>query len=148
MRYFPVCIDIDGKNILVVGGGKIAYRKTQTLLNYGAVIEIVTPKLEDDRFYKLIKEKKINLVSKNFSEEDIDNKFMVIAATDDKELNKKIYDLGNSKNILVNNITTKNDLNTRFTAIYSGDDFQISISTDKGNPTRSLEILKKIKKDL
>lgn len=147
-KYFPILIDLEKKDILVVGGGKIAYRKIKTLLNYGAEIEVITPQIVEENIQLLFEEKKINVTLRKFEDSDIENRFLVVGATDDKELNNKIYELGDSKNILVNNITTKEDLNARFCAIHRGEDFQVAISTDEGDPKRALELKKQIKKSL
>lgn len=147
-KYFPIFIDLEKKDILVIGGGKIAYRKVKTLLSYGARIEVVAPEIRDEKFYALIEEKSIKLTYRKFKESDIHGRFLIIAATNDKELNKKIYELGDSENILVNNITTKEDLNTRFCAVHRGEDFQVAISTDEGNPKRALELKKQVEKNL
>ncbi|OQY41334.1 MAG: hypothetical protein B6227_05365, partial [Fusobacteriia bacterium 4572_74] len=143
-KYFPILLDLEKKDILVVGGGKIAYRKIKTLLNYGAKIEVITPQIVENKIWLLFEEKKIDVTLREFEEGDINNRFLVVGATNDKELNKKIYILGDSKNILVNNITTKKDLNARFCAIYRGDDFQIAISTNEGNPKRALKLKKQV----
>jgi precorrin-2 dehydrogenase len=147
-QYFPILIDLEKKDILVVGGGKIAYRKIKTLLDYGAAIEIITPEIIENKIKLLFEEGKVSLRLRKFEDRDIENRFLVVAATDDKELNKNIYELGDSKNILVNNITTKEDLNARFCAIHRGDDFQVAISTDEGNPKRALELKKQVEKSL
>lgn len=147
-KYFPIFIDLEGKDILVVGGGKIAYRKIKTLLDYGAAIEVITPEIVENKIQLLFEEKKIDITLKKFEDHDIEDRFLIIAATDNEELNKKIYELGDSKNILVNNITTKKDLNTRFCAVHRGENFQVAISTNEGNPKRALELKKQIKKSL
>jgi len=147
-KYFPICIDLFNKDILIVGGGKIAYRKIKNLLNYGARIEVITPEIKEEKIFKLIEEKKINLTLRKFKDNDIENRFLVIGATGDKELNKKIYILGDSKNILVNNITTKEDLNVRFCAIHRGNDFHVAISTDEGDPKRALKLKKQVEETL
>ena len=147
-KYFPIFINVEKKDILVIGGGKIAYRKIKILLNYGAEIEVITPQIVEQKIKLLFEERKIDVTLRKFENRDIENRFLVVGATDDKELNKRIYELGDSKNILVNNITTKEDLNARFCAIYKGDDFQVAISTDEGDPKRALELKKQIEKSL
>ena len=59
-------------------------------------------------------------------------------------LNKEISQLCMSKNILVNNVTSKDDMNVRFMSIYEKDDIQIAISAN-GNPKKAVEIKNKIK---
>ena len=145
-KFFPIFINLEKKDILVVGGGKIAYRKIKTLLNYGAEIEVITPQIVEQKIQLLFEERKIKITLRKFEDRDIENRFLIVGATDDRKLNKKIYELGDSKNILVNNITTKEDLNTRFCAIHRGEDFQVAISTDEGDPKRALELKKQIEK--
>ena len=123
-KFFPVSIDLNNKNVLIIGAGKIALRKVETLLNYNCNIIVITKEILEEKFL-----------------EDI---FLVVVATDNEILNKEISNLCISKNILVNNITSKNDMNIRFASIYEKDDIQIAISAG-GNPKKAVEIKNKIK---
>ena len=94
---------------------------------------------------ELEKENKIKILkNQEFEEKFLENIFLVIAATDNEVLNKNISQLCMSKNILVNNVTSKDDMNVRFMSIYEKDDIQIAISAN-GNPKKALEIKNKIK---
>ena len=123
-KFFPVSIDLNNKNVLIIGAGKIALRKVETLLNYNCNINVITKEILEEKFL-----------------EDI---FLVVVATDNEILNEEISNLCISKNILVNNITSKNDMNIRFASIYEKDDIQIAISAG-GNPKKAVEIKNKIK---
>ena len=123
-KFFPVSIDLNNKNVLVIGAGKIALRKIETLLNYNCNITVITKEVLEEKF--------------------LENIFLVITATDNEILNKEISQLCMSKNILVNNVTSKDDMNVRFMSIYEKDDIQIAISAN-GNPKKALEIKNKIK---
>ena len=123
-KFFPVSIDLNNKNVLIIGAGKIALRKVETLLNYNCNIIVITKEILEEKF--------------------LENIFLVVVATDNEILNKKISELCISKNILVNNITSKNDMNIRFASIYEKDDIQIAISAG-GNPKKAVEIKNKIK---
>ena len=126
-KFFPVSIDLNNKNILVIGAGKIALRKVKTLLDYNCNITIITKEVSEEEF--------------------LENTFLVVSATDNKELNDKISKLCMSKNILVNNITSQDNMNLRFMSILSNDDIQISI-TANGNPKKAVEVKNKIKEFL
>ena len=144
-KFFPVSIDINNKNILVIGAGKIALRKVETLLNYNCNIIVITKDILEEKFLELEKNNKIKILkNQEFKEKFLENIFLVITATDDETLNKKIFQLCMNKNILVNNITSKNDMNVRFASIYEKDDIQIAISAN-GNPKKAIEIKNKIK---
>ena len=144
-KFFPVSIDINNKNILVIGAGKIALRKVETLLNYNCNIIVITKDILEEKFLELEKNNKIKILkNQEFEEKFLQNIFLVIAATNNEVLNKNISQLCMNKNILVNNITSKNDMNVRFASIYEKDDIQIAISAN-GNPKKAIEIKNKIK---
>ena len=144
-KFFPVSIDLNNKNVLVIGAGKIALRKIETLLNYNCNIIVITKEILEEKFLELEKNNKIKIFkNQEFEEKFLENIFLVITATDNEILNKEISQLCMSKNILVNNITSKDDMNVRFMSIYEKDDIQITISAN-GNPKKAVEIKNKIK---
>ena len=131
-KFFPVSIDLNNKNVLIIGAGKIALRKTETLLNYNCNITVITKEVLEEKFLELEKNNKIKIFkNQEFEEKFLENIFLVVVATDNEILNKKISQLCMSKNILVNNISSK-------------DDIQIAISAN-GNPKKAVEIKHKIK---
>ena len=144
-KFFPVSIDLNNKNVLVIGAGKIALRKVETLLNYNCNITVITKEILEEKFLELEKNNKIKIFkNQEFEEKFLENIFLVITATDNEILNKEISQLCMSKNILVNNVTSKDDMNIRFMSIYEKDDIQIAISAN-GNPKKAVEIKNKIK---
>ena len=144
-KFFPVSIDLNNKNVLVIGAGKIALRKIETLLNYNCNINVITKEILEEKFLELEKNNKIKILkNQEFEEKFLENIFLVVVATDNEVLNKNISQLCMNKNILVNNITSKNDMNVRFASIYEKDDIQIAISAN-GNPKKAVEIKNKIK---
>ena len=144
-KFFPVSIDLNNNNILVIGAGKIALRKVETLMSYNCNILVITKDILEEKFLELEKNNKIKILkNQEFEEKFLENFFLVIAATDNEVLNKNISQLCINKNILVNNITSKDDMNVRFTSIYEKDDIQIAISAN-GNPKKAIEIKNKIK---
>ena len=144
-KFFPVSIDLNNKNILIVGAGKIALRKVETLLNYNCNIIVITKDILEERFLELEKNNKIKIFkNQEFEEKFLENIFLVVVATNNEILNKEISQLCMSKNILVNNITSKDDMNVRFMSIYEEDNIQIAISAN-GNPKKAVEIKNKIK---
>ena len=144
-KFFPVSIDLNNKNILVIGAGKIALRKVETLMSYNCNILVITKDILEEKFLELEKSNKIKILkNQEFEEKFLQDIFLVIATTDNEVLNKNISQLCINKNILVNNITSKDDMNVRFASIYEKDDIQIAISAN-GNPKKAVEIKNKIK---
>jgi len=139
----PLFVDMTGKKVLVVGAGRIAYRKIKTLLKYGAVVEVVSLEVAE----KEIEGLDVQLSLREFKEDDLVGKFLVAAATDDKGVNSKIVKLCEERNILVNNMTTKTDLNCRFAATIETDEYQIAVSA-RGYPKKSKQLKEKIREIL
>lgn len=143
-NFFPLFINLRNKNALVIGAGKIAFRKVKTLLKYGAKITVITKEIKEEKFFNL---KNIDIKIGEFNETLLENRFIVVAATDNPEFNRYIYELCNSKNILVNNITSKEEMNCRFASILETEEYQIAISAN-GNPTKSKALKNKLKEIL
>lgn len=143
-RFFPLFISLKDKNTLVIGAGKIAIRKVETLLEYGANVTVITKEIREKNFLTL---KNIDIKIGEFDETLLNDKFLVVAATDNSEFNRYIYELCNSRNILVNNITSKEEMNCRFASILETEDYQIGISA-KGNPSKSKALKNKLKEIL
>ena len=141
-NFFPVFLNIQNKKVLIIGAGKIAFRKAETLLSYGAKIKVIAKDIKEEKFKEL---ENIELSLEDFKEDMLENVFMVIAATDDFTFNKYIFNLCDKKNILTNNITSKTEMNCRFSSIYENDQYQIAISA-KGDPKKSKTLKEKISK--
>lgn len=139
-NFFPLFIDLNRKKVLVIGAGKIAYRKVTTLLEQGADIEVITLKIVEDKF-NLLKNIKLNI--QPFEESMLNNKFLVIAATNNSEFNDKIVNLCEERGILVNNITSKFHMNCRFASVLEVEDYTIGISA-KGEPKKSKALKEKL----
>ena len=90
-KFFPVSIDLNNKNALVIGAGKIALRKIETLLNYNCNINVITKEILEKKFLELEKNNKIKIFkNQEFEEKFLENIFLVITATDNEILNKEI----------------------------------------------------------
>lgn len=119
-------IDISSKPVLIVGGGKVAYRKALKLSEEGAVITVVSPDFCDE-FSKM--KNKPSLIEKEYSGGDLQGYFMVIAATDDLRLNSIICDDAKENGILYTSITGVEEGSVLFQATLTRGDLNVSVST-------------------
>src|SRR4030043_138787 len=87
--YYPILLNIQGKKCLVVGGGEVALRKAQTLVEHGATVEIVSPSLCPG-LKELVKDGAVRAVLKDYGPGDLDDALLVVAATDDAGINEKV----------------------------------------------------------
>ncbi len=147
MGYFPFFINIENKKILIIGGGKVAYRKIKTLIEFKAEITVISSKFCDE-LIELSNYGKIVLNKSYFQETDIDisNFFCVISATDNEEINKKISEVCMNKNILVNIADDMEKCSFIFPSIVKDEDIIIGVTTSGKSPTMSKIIKENIKR--
>ena len=150
--WFPLFVNLENKKILVIGGGKIAYKKITKILEYSANVTIVTEKIEEE---KLLQLENVKIVDNKRIENDKDiigelvkDYFLVIAATNDEELNENIAKICDSRGVLINNISSKTEMNAMFGGIVKNSEFQIAISTSGKNCKRSRAMKSEIQKVL
>lgn len=145
MGYFPFFVDIADRKCLIVGGGKIAYRKAATVLEYGAEVFVVAPDICKD--FDILEKKyasNIKIEQREFKDTDIDKVFFVIAATDDESVNKKVSKICFEKNILVNTVDRKEYCNFYFPSILKDGDIVVGVSSGGNSPVLARELRKKI----
>src|SRR5262245_26533707 len=100
-HYYPIAIDLTKKKVLIVGGGKVAARKVETLLEYGADVTVVSPQVEPE-IEEFAQAGKIALKKKAYETADMDGITVVIAATDDKDVNTRVSEDAMACRALVN----------------------------------------------
>ena len=101
MDYLPMFAKVKGRCCLVVGGGEVAWRKSRMLHKAGAHVRVVAPSLSAE-FGELIERGNIDHVCGDFSESDLNGVFLVIAATDDNDVNALVYELASQRQLFVN----------------------------------------------
>lgn len=109
MAYFPMYIDLEYQDCLVVGGGAVALRKIKVLLDFGARVEVVTLDWCEGLMELIRSTDLVNLTEREFCEHDLDDKKLVIAATNDTACNHRISELCQQRNIPVNVVDKKED---------------------------------------
>ena len=138
--FFPLLLNLKNKSVLVIGGGKVALRKTKKLKKYCEDITVFSKVFLPD----FLEIKNIKLKEKKFNKfSDLKNYNLVFAATDNKKLNLEIEKYCKKNKILCNNITNRDsDIILPATVKYS--DLQISVSTSG----KGAFLAKKIKEDI
>lgn len=97
--YYPLMIDIVGKNVLIIGGGKVAFRKAKKFLEFGAVVKVIGKKIIKE-FYEL--KENIDLIEDEYNSKYIKDTLLVVCATSSKAVNEKAAQDCKNKNILCN----------------------------------------------
>lgn len=134
MKTYPIClIDLDKKRSVVVGGGKIALRKTKGLIEAGASVTVISPDL-DPALQRLVDSDSLTWIRRKFIKGDLENAFLVIAATNDSTVNREIWEEAALEKCLVNVVDDPLHSNFILPAVVKRGEIQISISTGGCSP--------------
>lgn len=133
MRYYPIFIDLNGKKAVVIGGGNIAERKVNTLLECGAVVTVVAPEATD-AICSLATAGRIQWLSRNYQPGDLDGAFCTYAATDDNPVNTAVYEEATRNSQLCNVVDVPPLCNFIVPSIVDRGDLVIAVSSSGNSP--------------
>lgn len=145
MRHFPLNIDLEDKKVVVIGGGKVAYRKIAKMLQAGAQITVVSPTLSAP-LYDLYEKRTIQWIKDMCREKYIQSAFLIVSASGSKEAQEIIKHAVHPFQ-LVNGADNPAIGNVFFPAMFTEGDVTVAISTGGKSPTRAKK-LKNLLKEL
>ena len=143
MRYYPVYLDICGRNALVVGGGAVGSRKVETLLRAGAKVTLVSPQVTE-RIRSLAETGRLTWHARGYQSSDVASMFLVFSATDDPELNHRIEEDAARQRVLCNSATQPDRGDFILPSIIERGDLLVSISTSGKSPA----VARQLRQDL
>ncbi len=146
MRYYPVNLDIKNRKCLVVGGGFVGTRKIITLLECGAAVTVVSPVITE-KLAELADNRYIEWRKRHYHTSDIDGMFLIIGATDDEELNRRIHKDAEHLNKLCNIADRPEACNFILPSIIHRGDLIIAISTSGKSPAFAKYLRQKLEKE-
>jgi siroheme synthase-like protein len=143
MRYYPIYLDLKGRDALVVGGGVVAEGKALQLLEAGAHVTVVSPELTE-ALRAAVDGGEITYLSAYFTEDDLNGAFLVISATGDRKVNEMVAEAARERGLLCN-VVDQPDLCDFITpALVNRGELQISVSTAGGSPTLAQRVKREV----
>ena len=143
MPVFPLFVDLKDKLCVVIGGGDVAARKIDVLLEFGAKIRVVSPGLSE-RLAALQQQGRIEAIKRGYAEGDLEGAFIAIAATPDSGVNEKVYEYAVKKGIFVDVADCPQKCTFIFPSIVRRGDLVVGISTSGGYPALSKNVRERI----
>jgi precorrin-2 dehydrogenase len=147
-----VDLNVNNKKAVVIGGGTEGVRKVHGLLDQECQITVITSRLNKE-LKKMSDDGKLRLIKKRIKDvsilNDISNIFLILAATDDKELNKKLVEKGRSIGAFVYAADDPNISDFSYTSLVNIEGLiQVAISTSGKSPIMARKIRMKIERML
>lgn len=133
MEFLPLFHNLRGSQVLVVGGGEIALRKSRLIAEAGAVLRVVAPEIEP-QLRELVERSGGHLILRGYSVEDLDGCVLIIAATDDEPLNAQVSRDARQRCVPVNVVDAPALCSVIFPAIVDRSPLVIAVSSGGDAP--------------
>ena len=143
MSLFPMFVKLEGRRVVVVGGGEIAVGKIDALLQAGAKVVIVSPAI-NSRLAVLVHENKIEWREKEFAPQDLESAFLVMAATSVPSVNESVYRAAEARGQLCNAVDDIQNCHFYYGSVVQRGDLQIAISTNGKSPALAQRLRKEL----
>ncbi len=140
---FPVFLNMQERNCLVVGGGQVAERKVLNLLEYKANITVVSPEVTDN-LKQLITRHSIVWYNREFIPDDLENMSLVFVATDTGSVNQEVASLCREKGILINAVDDPPNCDLYIPSILKRGSLTVAISTEGKSPAYAARLRREL----
>lgn len=131
---FPLFLDLKNKRVVVVGSGKIAQRRINTLAKFGALVTIISPNASKNVAESNIIDEKVknrfNIIDRVYIKGDLEGSFIAVASTNNRDVNHDVYNEAKQRKIFVSVADSKDESMYYFPAIWCEKDLSIGIVGD------------------
>ena len=138
-RYYMACLDLTGRACLVVGGGRVGLEKARGLLECGARVTVVAPEIVPD-----LLDLPVEWIEGSYASWELDDKWLAVAATPDREVNAQVYRDAEGRGIFCNVADDPELCSLILPAVHRIDPIAVAISTGGASPALAQRIRNEI----
>ena len=128
-RYYMACLDLEGRDVLVVGGGPVAVEKIEGLLACTAQVTVVAPEIAVE-----LERPDLTLHRREYRSDDLDGRFLVVAATSTTSVNRQVFADAETRGLLCNVVDVPELCSFILPAVHRVDPIAVAISTGGASP--------------
>jgi siroheme synthase-like protein len=141
MSLLPIFVKLEGRLVVVVGGGAVAEQKIPGVLSAAARVRLIAPVIRP-QIAEWVRFGKIDWHAKEFEADDLRGAFLVIAATSAPGVNAGVFQAAEESGILCNAVDDIEHCHFYYGAVMQRGDLQIAISTNGKSPALSQRLRK------
>jgi len=149
MKLYPIMVNMNGKSVVIIGGGEVAARKVSDLLEAGALVKVVSPEFHDEiiKTAGLFKDKVI-LLKRRYETNDLNGAFLVFSATNDSAVNAEVFHEAEERGILINAVDDPPNCSFYVPSFVRKGDLLFSLSTSGASPAMAARLRREIEKHI
>jgi precorrin-2 dehydrogenase len=134
-RYYMACLDLEGRSVLVVGGGTVGLEKVRGLLDCGARVTVVAPEARPE-----LLELSVEWLPRAYHSTDLRGRFLVVAATSSTPLNRRVYADAEARNVFCNVVDVPELCSLILPAVHREGPIAVAVSTGGASPALAQRI--------
>ncbi|HEY1372115.1 MAG TPA: bifunctional precorrin-2 dehydrogenase/sirohydrochlorin ferrochelatase [Candidatus Binatia bacterium] len=139
MAYYPIFMNLSGQRCLVIGGGAVAERKVEGLLEAAASVTLVSPMLTET-LERWVKEKKIRHYMREYRKGDLAGYRLAFVATDNPPINRAVYEEAQEAGVLLNSADDPAHCDFILPSVLRRGELQVAVATGGASPALSRAI--------
>lgn len=136
---FPLFIQLENVLVVVVGGGQVATRKIESLLDHGARVRVISDRITPE-IERLVRDRRVELVPRMYRNGDLSGALLAVAATSNRQVNEAVYDEAHRRTILVNVVDEPDLCNCIVPSTLRRGNLQIAVSTGGAAPSVARDV--------
>jgi len=143
MSLMPIFVKLEGRLVVVIGGGRIAEEKITILLKSRAHVRVISPSITPS-IAQRVRNLEIAWLPKDYEAGDLEGAYTVIAATSDVAVNAQVFEEAEARGILCNAVDDPQHCHFYYGALVQRGDLQIAISTNGKSPALAQRLRKEL----
>ena len=147
MSLFPIFVKLEGRLVVVIGGGSVAEGKIPGALSAGARVRLIAPSITP-QIAEWVRFGKIDWLPKEFEATDLNGAFLVIAATSAPGVNEAVFREAETRGLFCNAVDDIEHCHFYYGAVVQRGDLQIAISTNGKSPALAQRLRKELELEL
>ncbi len=140
---FPICLNLQDKTCLVVGGGRVAERKIASLIEYGARVKVVSNAVTL-RIEQWQQEELVQVSLRDFEAEDLEGVWLVFIATDNRRVNGEISQLCQRMSVPANVVDNPAECDFLVPSVLQRGSLQVAVSTEGKSPAYAAQLRREL----
>jgi siroheme synthase-like protein len=143
--YYPIFIDVENHDVVIIGGGAVCARKAETMMRYGARVTVIAPEVTDE-ISSWAKKRRLTVKRKEYDAADLNGASMVIASTDSHRINERVAQDCRKRKIPVNVVDVTPLCEFIVPAIVEQGSVQLAVSTGGKSPALARTLKEELQK--
>lgn len=145
MAFYPIFLNLSGQRCLVIGGGAVAERKIEGLLEAEASVTVVSPDLTAN-LKSLVKEKKVRHFMRDYRKGDLSGYRLAFVATDDGQVNRAVYEEAQELDVFINSADDPMHCDFILPSVLRRGELQVAVASGGSSPALSRTIREELEK--